>query len=93
MLGLEARLASLSCCAQSPLDAVALGRVAHLLCDGEAEPRVGIADADSLQRVALTRSPVCNPAFDITPAALVTAYVTEKGVLHGADELARALKP
>jgi methylthioribose-1-phosphate isomerase len=25
-----------------------------------------------------------NPAFDVTPASLVTALVTERGVLHGA---------
>jgi methylthioribose-1-phosphate isomerase len=27
-----------------------------------------------------------NPAFDVTPAALVTALVTEQGVAHPADE-------
>jgi methylthioribose-1-phosphate isomerase len=25
---------------------------------------------------------VFNPAFDVTPAALVTGYVTERGILH-----------
>jgi methylthioribose-1-phosphate isomerase len=33
--------------------------------------------------------PTSEPAFDVTPAALVTAYVTEDGVF-GPDELARA---
>ncbi|MEK7668609.1 MAG: S-methyl-5-thioribose-1-phosphate isomerase [Gemmatimonadota bacterium] len=32
--------------------------------------------------VAPADSPVHNPAFDVTPAALVTGYVTERGVLH-----------
>lgn len=33
-------------------------------------------------RVAPAGSPVHNPAFDVTPAALVTGYVTERGILH-----------
>ncbi len=33
-------------------------------------------------RVAPEGSPVFNPAFDVTPAALVTGYVTERGILH-----------
>ena len=41
-----------------------------------------------LRKVAVTASPVRNPAFDVTPAALVTAYVTEKGVFAGAAALA-----
>jgi len=32
--------------------------------------------------VAPAASPVFNPAFDVTPAALVTGYVTERGILH-----------
>ncbi len=38
--------------------------------------------------VALTRSATINPAFDITPASLVTAYITAKGVVSDAGELA-----
>ncbi|MGZ8441624.1 MAG: S-methyl-5-thioribose-1-phosphate isomerase, partial [Candidatus Deferrimicrobiaceae bacterium] len=34
--------------------------------------------------------PVYNPAFDVTPAGLVSAIVTEKGVLK--PPLARALR-
>jgi methylthioribose-1-phosphate isomerase len=30
--------------------------------------------------------PVRNPAFDVTPAELVTALITERGVLHNPDE-------
>jgi len=33
-------------------------------------------------RVAPEGSPVFNPAFDVTPAALVTGHVTERGILH-----------
>ncbi|MES2288749.1 MAG: S-methyl-5-thioribose-1-phosphate isomerase [Pseudomonadota bacterium] len=32
-------------------------------------------------RIRVTGSPAANPAFDVTPARLVTAYVTERGVL------------
>ena len=44
----------------------------------------------ALASVTLTRSPVRNPAFDITPADLVTAYITEAGVLVGPRDLAAA---
>jgi methylthioribose-1-phosphate isomerase len=33
-------------------------------------------------RVAPADSAVFNPAFDVTPAALVTGFVTERGILH-----------
>jgi methylthioribose-1-phosphate isomerase len=42
-------------------------------------------------RVRVTRAPVRNPAFDITPAALVTGYVTEAGVAPDAAALAAML--
>ena len=32
-------------------------------------------------RVRITRSSAANPAFDVTPARLVTGYITERGVL------------
>jgi methylthioribose-1-phosphate isomerase len=32
-------------------------------------------------RVRITESPVANPAFDVTPARLVTGYITETGVV------------
>lgn len=35
----------------------------------------------SRARVQITTSPVFNPAFDITPRALISAYITERGVL------------
>ncbi len=38
-------------------------------------------DADGRESsVRITDSPAANPAFDITPARLVTGYITEKGV-------------
>ena len=37
--------------------------------------------------VTVTDSPAGNPAFDVTPARLVTGYITEKGVLTSADLL------
>src|SRR3954453_2488346 len=44
-------------------------------------------DADEVRRVGgrlvtVEGTPVRNPAFDVTPAALVTAVVTERGVMH-----------
>jgi methylthioribose-1-phosphate isomerase len=41
------------------------------------------------ERVAADRVEVWNPAFDVTPAELVTAFVTDRGVL-APSELARA---
>ncbi|MEI9852884.1 MAG: S-methyl-5-thioribose-1-phosphate isomerase [Sphingomonas sp.] len=42
------------------------------------------------RRIAVTTSPARNPAFDVTPAALVTAYITEAGVIADAAGLAGA---
>lgn len=39
-------------------------------------------------RVAPEECPVFNPAFDVTPASLITAIVTEKGVYHGQYDFA-----
>ncbi len=50
----------------------------------------GPDDAGLLVSAAVTRSPVRNPAFDVTPADLVTAYITEAGVLVGPQALAAA---
>ena len=41
--------------------------------------------------ITITASPARNPAFDITPAALVTAYVTDRGVIAGASALRLAM--
>jgi methylthioribose-1-phosphate isomerase len=46
----------------------------------------GPTSARNIEKVKLTRSPAANPAFDITPARLVTAYITERGIFrHSAD--------
>ena len=37
--------------------------------------------SDGTGTVQVTQSPAANPAFDVTPARLVTAYITERGVL------------
>jgi len=46
----------------------------------EERAREEITGSDAGQLVPIT-SPVFNPAFDVTPAALITAIVTEQGVL------------
>jgi len=45
-------------------------------------------------QVAPDNIPVYNPAFDVTPAALITAIITEKGVIHSPtnDTVASILK-
>jgi methylthioribose-1-phosphate isomerase len=46
----------------------------------------GPTSAGNIEKVKLTRSAAANPAFDITPARLVTAYITERGIFrHSAD--------
>ena len=41
-----------------------------------------VTDLHYIHRMAPEHVGVYNPAFDVTPAALVTAYVTEKGVFR-----------
>lgn len=53
----------------------------------------GADDAGHLRRIRLTSSDVRNPAFDITPAALVTAYVTDAGVIDQPAHLDSKLRP
>jgi methylthioribose-1-phosphate isomerase len=43
-----------------------------------------------LRRITVTASPAANPAFDITPARLVSEYITDKGRIVGAAALAEA---
>jgi methylthioribose-1-phosphate isomerase len=57
--------------------------------NGQEVSHIAGPDADGVMRkIAVTTSPTRNPAFDVTPAALVTAYVTELGVFAGAQALA-----
>lgn len=44
-------------------------------------------DGRTISKVRLTRSPALNLGFDITPARLVSAYITEKGVMKGYQAL------
>jgi methylthioribose-1-phosphate isomerase len=37
--------------------------------------------------VASPGSGALNPAFDITPAALVSGIITEKGIIYAPDEI------
>jgi methylthioribose-1-phosphate isomerase len=48
---------------------------------------LGPEEDGTLRRVATTDAPAANPAFDITPARLVTAYLTERGRIDSADAL------
>ena len=53
---------------------------------------VGGPDGDGVWRqVAVTTSPALNPAFDVTPAALVTAWLTDRGVFRSVEDLTRGL--
>lgn len=46
----------------------------------------GEVSAPGGRRIAAQGSPAWNPAFDVTPAALVTAIVTERGIHRGHPE-------
>jgi methylthioribose-1-phosphate isomerase len=48
---------------------------------------------DRVVRVVAPGSPVRNPAFDVTPAHLVTGLITERGVAEASPEGLRALFP
>jgi len=42
------------------------------------------------QRITLEQTPCRNPAFDVTPAVLVSALVTERGLIRAPDAKALA---
>jgi methylthioribose-1-phosphate isomerase len=42
----------------------------------------GPCEDGALRTVTLTRSSALNPAFDVTPARLVSGYITERGILQ-----------
>lgn len=62
--------------------------------DGE-ELRVVPADAEGARPVRLLHAatPVANPAFDVTPAELVTGLITERGVCAASAAGLRSLYP
>jgi methylthioribose-1-phosphate isomerase len=43
----------------------------------------------NIASVTITDSPASNPAFDVTPARLVTGYITENGVFTSSEQLLR----
>ena len=52
----------------------------------------GISQEGVSTTVRLTASPTANPAFDITPAHLVSGYVTEKGIFTDFNDFVRQFK-
>jgi len=62
-----------------PIEARAGDEVSHIS---------GLTDGEELVRVRLTprESPAANPAFDVTPARLVTGLITERGVCPASAE-------
>jgi methylthioribose-1-phosphate isomerase len=44
-------------------------------------------------RLAPEGTPAANPGFDVTPARLITALITERGVCSASEEGLRALFP
>jgi methylthioribose-1-phosphate isomerase len=69
-----------------PIEQRAPREVTHI--SGELEAG-GIADV----RVTPAHSPAANPAFDVTPARLVTGFVTERGICPATQAALRALYP
>ena len=53
----------------------------------EVQGVTGIDENGEERRLTVTHSSVRNPAFDITPAALVTGYLTDKGYFTSASDL------
>ena len=47
----------------------------------------------SLPVVAASPSPAANPAFDVTPARLITGLITERGIAMPSPEGLKALFP
>jgi len=72
--------------AQIPIEERSEREVTHLFGQGE-DGRTG------LFQVTAPGSTACNPAFDITPAHLVTAFITERGIAPASAEGLRALFP
>ena len=55
----------------------------------------GLGDDGKIARVRISPegSPAANPAFDVTPARLVTGLITERGVAKASREGLKALFP
>jgi methylthioribose-1-phosphate isomerase len=48
---------------------------------------IGRGSDGAMTEITLTDSPAANPAFDVTPAHLVSGYITERGVLRASGAL------
>ncbi len=61
----------------------------------EVTHQTGLDDAGQMHTVRLTPegSAAANPAFDVTPARLVTAIITERGVCEASAAGLRGLYP
>jgi methylthioribose-1-phosphate isomerase len=55
----------------------------------------GLAEDNSIRqvRIAPEQTPAANPAFDVTPARLVTGLITERGICAASQEGLRTLFP
>ena len=59
----------------------------HAVCHGSSPESARV-------RIAPVSRPVSNPAFDVTPARLVTGLITERGVCAASEPaLRRLLRP
>jgi methylthioribose-1-phosphate isomerase len=65
----------------APLSSVDLGTPDGAAIPIEDRPAVEVSEIRGT-RIAPAGTPVRNPAFDVTPAELITAIVTEEGALH-----------
>jgi methylthioribose-1-phosphate isomerase len=54
----------------------------------EVREMVGLRADGAIERISLfsEESPVCNPAFDVTPAEYVTGLITEYGLIRANRE-------
>ncbi len=51
-------------------------------CASEVTHMSGLNESGKVEKFQITLSGASNPAFDVTPARLVTGYITERGVLE-----------
>lgn len=68
-----------------PFHSVAPHSTVDLACATGANIPIEQRDADEVRREWSPEVPVFNPAFDVTPAALVTSLVTDRGVVDAAS--------
>jgi methylthioribose-1-phosphate isomerase len=49
----------------------------------------GLDENGKMGSITITQSPASNPGFDITPARLVTGYITDKGLVYDIADLSK----